>query len=139
MKSAPLAGGAGETDENEDYGEDTSDLSRVQALLPDPGGRPQPPGRFSRVPPRAAKDPSISRLALRVLIAVCAYSSPEGVAFPSQEKLRERTGADRSDVSRAIHRLRRLGYVELLPPQRLPNGRFRHNVYRVISDEEAGK
>ena len=89
--------------------------------------------RFSVLPIRAVSLVKRGRT-LRVLAALCAHTSPTGICYPAQERIKEMTGVHQADISRAIYELWTLGLVRYLQPkgQKHPNAYQRGNRYQVL-------
>lgn len=87
--------------------------------------------RFSRVPPRVARDRRLSAGDLRILIAICKHVNPEGWSWPSQETLAEEAAYPRGKISERTQRLARFGHIEI-HTARKKNGEFGVARYRVI-------
>jgi hypothetical protein len=92
------------------------------------------PLAFSLLPSRAISDKRLSRNDLRVLGALCCYTSPKGICYPNQETLYKNTGVARPNVSRAIKRLTIYGYVRHLIPKgkKLRMAFKRGNRYQIL-------
>ena len=75
------------------------------------------PLAFSLMPSRAISDKRLSRNDLRILGALCCYTSPKGICYPNQETLYKNTGVARPNISRAIGRLTKFGYIRHLAPK----------------------
>ena len=75
------------------------------------------PLAFSLMPSRAICDKSLSRNDLRVLGALCCYTSKLGVCYPNQQTISIKTGISRPNVTKAIRRLNYLGYLRYLEPK----------------------
>jgi DNA-binding MarR family transcriptional regulator len=75
------------------------------------------PLAFSLMPSRAISDRKLSRNDLRVLGALCCYTSKLGVCYPNQQTITNKTGISRPNVSKAITRLSHLGYLRYLEPK----------------------
>lgn len=92
------------------------------------------PLAFSLLPSRAISDQRLSRNDLRVLGALCCYTSPKGICYPNQETLEKNTGVARPNVSRAIKRLTRFGYIKHLMPKgkKMPSAFRRGNRYQIL-------
>ena len=75
------------------------------------------PLAFSLLPSRAISDKRLSRNDLRVLGALCCYTSPKGICYPNQETLNKNMGVARPNISRAIRRLTKFGYIRHLVPK----------------------
>jgi DNA-binding MarR family transcriptional regulator len=82
---------------------------------PDPGARPQP--YFARVPARAC-ELELSKLALRVLIALGRYADRDGHCWPGQGTIARLVGARRPKVSGAIAELEAVGLLTIARGQR---------------------
>ena len=72
--------------------------------------------RYSVLPIRAVSLVKKGRT-LRVLAALCAHTSPTGICYPAQERIKEMTGVHQADISRAIYELWTLGLVRYLQPK----------------------
>lgn len=92
------------------------------------------PLAFSLMPSRAISDNKLSRNDLRVLGALCCYTSKLGVCFPNQITLATKTGISRPNISRAIKRLKIFGYLRSLEPmgKKRKNAFKRGNRYQVL-------
>lgn len=92
------------------------------------------PLAFSLLPSRAISDQRLSRNDLRILGALCCYTSPKGICYPNQETLEKNTGVARPNVSRAIKRLTRFGYIKHLVPKgkKMPLAFRRGNRYQIL-------
>ncbi len=92
------------------------------------------PMAFSLMPSRAISDKRLSRNDLRVLGALCCYTSPKGICYPNQETLHRNTGVARPNISRAIKRLEKFGYVIQLIPKgkKMSQGFRRGNRYQIL-------
>jgi len=75
------------------------------------------PLAFSLMPSRAISDSELSRNDLRVLGALCCYTSKLGVCYPNQQTISTKTGISRPNISKAITRLNRFGYLRYLEPK----------------------
>lgn len=75
------------------------------------------PLAFSLLPSRAVSDMRLSRNDIRVLGALCCYTSPKGICFPNQETLARNLNVARSNVTRAVTRLKKFGYIRRLLPK----------------------
>ena len=75
------------------------------------------PLAFSLMPSRAISDKRLSRNDLRILGALCCYTSPKGICYPNQETLNKNIGVARPNISRAIQRLTKFGYIRHLAPK----------------------
>ena len=87
--------------------------------------------RFAKVPPEAAMDSSLSKRALRVLIALGGYTNQDWKCFPSQKKLAQDTGMARQTVNKAIQELCVRGWLTKLKSVKTTSGKFSGNSYRV--------
>lgn len=98
------------------------------------------PLAFSLLPSRAISDTRLSRNDIRVLGALCCYTSPKGICYPNQKTLAANLGIHRPLVTRAISRLKGFGYIRSL----LPKGRKhksaikRGNRYQVLIRGDEG-
>ena len=94
--------------------------------------------RFSVLPIRAVSLVKKGRT-LRVLAALCAHTSPTGICYPAQERIKEMTGVHQADISRAIYELWTLGLVRYLQPkgQKHRNAYQRGNRYQVLYQPDA--
>jgi len=92
------------------------------------------PLAFSLMPSRAISDKNLSRNDLRVLGALCCYTSKLGVSYPNQNTLAMNTGISRPNISKAIGRLNKLGYLRFLEPKgRKFKGAYkRGNRYQIL-------
>lgn len=92
------------------------------------------PLAFSLMPSRAISDKNLSRNDLRVLGALCCYTSKLGVCYPNQNTIAIKTGISRPNISKAIQRLKNFGYLRLLKPkgQKLKNAFRRGNRYQIL-------
>lgn len=75
------------------------------------------PLAFSLMPSRAISDKNLSRNDLRVLGALCCYTSKLGVCYPNQQTISIKTGISRPNVTKAITRLNHFGYLRYLEPK----------------------
>jgi biotin operon repressor len=98
------------------------------------------PLAFSLLPSRAISDKRLSRNDLRVLGALCCYTSPKGICYPNQETLAKNTGILRSGVTRAVSRLKKCGYIRFLVPKgRKRKGSIRRgNRYQILIRGDEG-
>lgn len=98
------------------------------------------PLAFSLLPSRAISDSRLSRNDIRVLGALCCYTSPKGICFPNQETLAKNLGILRSSVTRAISRLKRCGYIRFLVPKgKKRKGSIRRgNRYQILIRGDEG-
>jgi DNA-binding MarR family transcriptional regulator len=92
------------------------------------------PLAFSLMPSRAISDIRLSRNDLRILGALCTYTSPKGICYPNQETLYKNTGIARPNISRAIKRLTKFGYIRHLVSKgkKQPKSFRRGNRYQVL-------
>ena len=92
------------------------------------------PLAFSLLPSRAISDRRLSRNDIRVLGALCCYTSPKGICFPNQETLYKNIGVARPNISRAIKRLTTFGYIKHLVPKgkKMPLAFRRGNRYQIL-------
>jgi len=92
------------------------------------------PLAFSLLPSRAISDKRLSRNDLRVLGALCCYTSPKGICYPNQETLYKNIGVARPNISRAIRRLTNFGYIRHLVPKgkKMPRAFRRGNRYQIL-------
>ncbi len=98
------------------------------------------PLAFSLMPSRAISDKRLSRNDLRILGALCCYTSPKGICYPNQDTLRKNTGVARPNISRAIKRLEKFGYVIHLMPKgkKILRGFRRGNRYQILVRGDEG-
>ena len=75
------------------------------------------PLAFSLLPSRAISDLRLARNDIRVLGALCCYTSPKGICFPNQQTLARNLNVARSTVTRAVTRLKKFGYIRPLLPK----------------------
>jgi hypothetical protein len=92
------------------------------------------PLAFSLLPSRAISDKRLSRNDLRVLGALCCYTSPKGICYPNQATLYANIGVARPNISRAIRRLTNFGYIKhLIPKGKKMRFAFRRgNRYQIL-------
>ena len=92
------------------------------------------PLAFSLVPSRAISDTRLSRNDLRILGALCCYTSPKGICFPNQSTLANHLGIQRPSVTKAISRLKGFGYIRFLIPKgrKHPSAIKRGNRYQIL-------
>ena len=92
------------------------------------------PLAFSLMPSRAISDKNLSRNDLRVLGALCCYTSKLGICYPNQNTLAIKTGISRPNISKAINRLKKFGYLRFLEPKgkKLKNAFKRGNRYQIL-------
>lgn len=84
------------------------------------------PLAFSLMPSRAISDKKLSRNDIRVLGALCCYTSKLGICYPNQITLANNTGISRPNISKAIGRLSKFGYIRKLEPK----GKKRRNAFK---------
>ncbi len=92
------------------------------------------PLAFSLMPSRAISDKNLSRNDLRVLGALCCYTSKLGICYPNQNTLAIKTGISRPNISKAIKRLKKFGYLRFLEPKgrKLKDAFKRGNRYQIL-------
>jgi DNA-binding MarR family transcriptional regulator len=92
------------------------------------------PLAFSLIPSRAIADKRLSRNDLRTLGALCCYTSKLGICYPNQSTLSNKTGTSRPNISKAIARLSRFGYLRYLEPKgnKFKRAARRGNRYQVL-------
>lgn len=70
----------------------------------------------SIIPVRAAGDRRLKQTDMRVLMAIGHYANKAGVCWPSMPTIREITGVDTGNVSRAVQNLIDHGFIRKLEP-----------------------
>jgi biotin operon repressor len=92
------------------------------------------PLAFSLMPSRAISDNNLSRNDLRVLGALCCYTSKLGVCYPNQQTISIKTGISRPNVTKAIRRLNYFGYLRYLEPKgrKYKSAFKRGNRYQIL-------
>ena len=106
-----------------------------------------PPSFFGRVPTRATWD--VKRPGKRnkgkglnfgdyhILTILCAYANNQGFTWPNAATIAELAGTDRPNVTRALSRAEKLGYIEKVSKFR-SHPKWRHvmgTVWRIIYDD----
>ena len=93
------------------------------------------PLAFSLMPSRAIADKRLSRNDLRILGALCCYTSKLGICYPNQSTLSNKTGTSRPNISKAISRLSEFGYLRHLEPRgkKLKGAIRRGNRYQILT------
>ncbi len=86
--------------------------------------------KFARVPPGAAMDKSLSKAALKVLIALCGHADSNDLCRPTQARLAQVSNLSRQHVNRALQELCGRGWI-ILAGQRRGRGKWPSNVYKV--------
>lgn len=75
------------------------------------------PLAFSLLPSRSLSDNRLSKNDLKVLGALCCYTSPKGICFPNQSTIANQLAIHRPSVTRAVSRLHEFGYIRFLTPK----------------------
>ncbi len=98
------------------------------------------PLAFSLIPSRAISDKRLSRNDLRVLGALCCYTSPKGICYPNQQTISIKIEVSRPNITRAIKRLTLFGYIRhLVPKGKKQLGAFkRGNRYQILVRGDEG-
>jgi DNA-binding transcriptional ArsR family regulator len=116
----------------------------VEIKIPEPIGIEQketlPDKRkFSVVPLSALRDKRLSAQVKVVLSVVCSFCNRAGITHVSQEKVAQELGVTQGRISRAIARLKRLGYIEQIgrPKPGLRGGTLRIIYDPTITTEDA--
>ncbi|MEX0297789.1 MAG: helix-turn-helix domain-containing protein [Kordiimonas sp.] len=86
--------------------------------------------KFARVPPSAAMDKTLSKAALKVLIALCGHADRNDLCRPTQSRLALASNLSRQHVNRALQELCSQGWITLAGKRR-GSGRWPSNVYRI--------
>ena len=89
--------------------------------------------KFARVPPGAAMDKTLSKAALKVLIALCGHADSKDICRPTQTRLALVSSLSRQHVNRAIQELCERGWITLVG-KRAGRGRRPSNVYKINFD-----
>lgn len=88
---------------------------------------------FARVPPGAAMDKSLSKAALKVLIALCGHANPKNLAWPSQSKIAAKSALSRQRVNAALQELCNRKWIILLEQRNNPC-KWSPNLYLINFD-----
>jgi hypothetical protein len=86
------------------------------------------------VPEWAAADTGLSRIALRVLVALCRYVDAKGLCYPSQSTIAKTMNVRRESVNRALKELMQRGYLQTSGQPRGSRGRMGALQYLVQYD-----
>jgi len=92
-------------------------------------------GRFVVIPARAIDDTRLGSAALRVLCALGTYGDRDGRCFPALPTIARRLEISKQAVSKQLHELQELGYLEIVARTR-PDGSTSSNAYRLVFDAE---
>lgn len=71
----------------------------------------------------------------KAMVALSEWSGPEGVCYPSLDKIGSRLGLKRSQTGEVIHRLADRGDIIIIPP--IKKGRGYFNAYLVVGPTDA--
>lgn len=106
-----------------------------------------PPSFFARIPTRAIWDcrrPSKKTKAVgltsgdfHIFAILCSYANNQGFAYPNSKTIGDLIQQDRQNVSRALKKCEKLGYIEKVSKFR-SHPKWRHvmgTVWRIIYDE----
>jgi hypothetical protein len=96
--------------------------------------------QWSILPVRALLDRKLTQSELRVLAAMCVYTNSYGVCWPGTQTIGAILGMDQGNVSRAIQKLVRRGYVRRLAAKdyQLEYAKFgKINRYQVLYQPDA--
>ncbi|NVJ98160.1 MAG: helix-turn-helix domain-containing protein [Alphaproteobacteria bacterium] len=89
--------------------------------------------KFARVPPGAAMDKSLSKAALKVLIALCGHANPKNLAWPSQSTIAIKSGISRQRVNAALQELCDRQWIVLVK-KRKNRRQWSPNLYEINFD-----
>lgn len=106
-----------------------------------------PPSFFARVPSRATwnvrrpgkrnKGKGLNFGDYHIFTILCAYANNQGFSWPNSKTIAELTAVDRQNVTRALGRAEKLGYIEKVSTFR-SHPKWRHvmgTVWRIIYDD----
>lgn len=95
--------------------------------------------KFSVVPLSALRDKRLSAQVKVVLSVVCSFCNRAGITHVSQEKVAQELGVTQGRISRAMTRLKRIGYIEQIgrPKPGLRGGTLRIIYDPTITTEDA--
>ena len=106
-----------------------------------------PPSFFARVPSRATwdvkrkakanKGKGLNMNDYHLFTVLCSYANNQGFAWPNAQTIAEVAGTDRPNVTRALGRAEKLGYIEKVSRFR-SHPKWRHvmgTVWRIIYDD----
>ena len=96
-----------------------------------------PPSFFARVPSSAVTDKRLTDKEFRVLCVLCSYANNQGFAYPNSKTIGDLFGLDRKNVTRALTKCEKLGYIEKVSKFR-SHPKWRHvmgTVWRIVYDD----